>query len=208
MQELIKKIRELEDSKINILVEKRLKEFEAFKNKSNNEWFQELCFCILAANSKQKTSQLIQESLNNKLLTIEEKELAQYIRDNKHRFHNNKAKYIVEARKYKDIKEILKNKNEIESRNFLVKNIKGIGMKEASHFLRNIGFSQNLAILDRHILSVMHEHAVIDSIPKSITHNNYLNIETKFSNLAKQLNISPAKLDLFLWYLKTGKVAK
>lgn len=206
MKSLVKKIKSLQKSSINKTVENRLKEFSSFKNKSDEKWFSELCFCILAANSKQKTSQLIQEKLNEKLLTMPQKELAQFIRNNKHRFHNNKSKYIVEARPHHPINEKLSG-DEFQNREWLVQNIKGLGMKEASHFLRNTG-TQNLAILDRHILRVMHEHKLIDSIPKSITINTYLNIEDKFIKLAKKLNMSPAKLDLFMWYMKTGEVLK
>lgn len=188
------------------LISKRLSEFSSFENKGNEEWFSELCFCILAANSKQKTAEIIERSLNSKLLTIPQEELAQFIRNNKHRFHNNKAKYIVEARKYKNIKSILKDKPEIESREWLVKNIKGIGMKEASHFLRNTG-STGLAILDRHIINIMREHNLIEK-PKFLTPKVYLEIEKTFNYLAKQMNMSLAELDLNLWFLKTGEVAK
>jgi len=206
MKSLTKKIKSLQNSQINKIVEKRLKEFSSFIHKNDQEWFSELCFCILAANSRQKTSQLIQEKLNKKLLTMPQPQLAKFIRNSKHRFHNNKSKYIVEARKHHSIKEKLST-DEVQAREWLVNNIKGIGMKEASHFLRNTG-SQNLAILDRHILSVLHQHKIIEEVPKSITINTYLNIEKKFNSLAKKLKMSPAKLDLFLWYTKTGEVLK
>ena len=206
MQEIIKRVKELEKSDVNDVVEKRLAEFRSFKDKTSEEWFQELCFCILAANSKQKTAEAIEKSLNKRLLTISEKELAEFIRDNKHRFHNNKAKYIVQARKHKDIKAILSKLGEIEARDYLIKNIKGIGFKESSHFLRNTG-STGLAILDRHIINVMVEHNLIER-PKTITPKKYLEIEEKFNLMAKRLNMSVAKLDLLLWYTKTGEVLK
>ena len=187
------------------LINKRLSEFKSFKNKSDEEWFQELCFCILTANSKQKTAEIIEKSLNSKLLTIPQEELAQFIRNNKHRFHNNKAKYIVEARQHYPIREKLSD-NELNNREWLVKNIKGIGMKEASHFLRNTG-STSLAILDRHIINFMAEHDLIEK-PKSLTPKIYLEIERTFNNLAQKMNMSSAELDLNLWYIKTGEVAK
>ncbi|PIN89383.1 N-glycosylase [Candidatus Pacearchaeota archaeon CG10_big_fil_rev_8_21_14_0_10_34_76] len=206
MHSLTAQIKKLQDSPINKLVEDRLTEFESFKNKSDTEWFSELCFCILAANSKQKTAENIQKSLNSKLLTISQQDLADYIKNNKHRFHNNKASYIVEARQHHPIKSKL-NGDEISNRTWLVKNIKGIGMKEASHFLRNTG-SKNLAILDRHILRTMQESSIIPEVPKSLPPKLYLSIESKFNSLAKELNISPAKLDLFIWYLRNGEIAK
>ncbi len=206
MHSLISQIKQLQKSPLNFQVEQRLSEFSSFSNKPDSEWFQELCFCILAANSKQKTAESIQKSLNNKLLTISQKELSDYIRNNKHRFHNNKASYIVLARAFHPIRNHLSD-NEISNRNWLVKNIKGLGMKEASHFLRNTG-SENLAILDRHILRTLKESRIIEEIPKSLTPKLYLSIEQKFNSLAKGLNISPSKLDLLIWYLRNGEIAK
>lgn len=207
MKSLIKEINNLRSTEVEAIVNNRLAEFDSFKQKNNNSWFSELCFCILAANSRQKTAETIQKSLGSKLLTTPQKELSLFIKDNKHRFHNNKAKYIVEARKHRNIKDKLKVMNETEARSWLVNNVKGIGMKEASHFLRNTG-SPNLAILDRHILRVLHENNIINNIPSSLSVNTYVSIESEFLKLAKKLNIPPAKLDLFMWYMKTGRVEK
>lgn len=187
-------------------ISKRIKEFSSFRSKAGSEWFQELCFCILAANSRQKTAEAIEKSLNSRLLSISQAELTDFIRASKHRFHNNKARYIVEARKYPDIKDILKEKSEIEARKWLIDNIKGIGMKEASHFLRNTG-GKDLAILDRHIINIMSENNLIEK-PKTLTPKAYLKIEKVFNSLAKKMKMSSAELDLNLWYLKTGEVAK
>ncbi|MDP4039755.1 MAG: N-glycosylase/DNA lyase [Candidatus Pacearchaeota archaeon] len=207
MRKLIQQIKNLQNSKTNYLVNRRLKEFQSFSKKSEVEWFSELCFCILAANSKQKTAQNIQKKLQNKLLTISQQDLSLFIKENKHRFHNNKAKFIIEARKFHPIKSKLSILPETQARDFLVKNIKGIGMKEASHFLRNTG-SQNLAILDRHVLRTLYENKIIKEIPKSLTSKTYIDIELKLKEIAKELNISQAKLDLLLWFSKTGEVAK
>src|SRR3989344_5280444 len=207
MQSLINQIKSLQNSSINKIVEKRLEEFLSFKNKTNEERFQELCFCILAANSKQKTAENIEKSLRyEKLLTLSQEELADFIRNNKHRFHNNKARFIVEARKFSNIKEIINNMPESEAREWLVQNVKGIGYKEASHFLRNTGYF-DLAILDRHILNTMIENKIIEK-PKTLTRNNYLLIEKEFVKLSEQLKMPPAKLDLLMWYMKTGEVCK
>ncbi|MEK6909189.1 MAG: N-glycosylase/DNA lyase [Nanoarchaeota archaeon] len=207
MNELIEKVRQLEKSEINDVINNRLAEFGSFKSKSGDEWFSELCFCILTANAKQKTGEIIQNQIHSEgFKTISEETLANLIKLNKHRFHNNKAKYIVMAREFANIKTIIKDKTELEARDFLVENVKGIGMKEASHFLRNTG-GQNLAILDRHILSLLAEHKIIDR-PKTLTSQLYKEIEQKFTELASTLRMSLAKLDLFLWYIKTGEVLK
>lgn len=207
MNELIEKVRQLEQSHINDSVNRRLSEFESFKTKPEDEWFSELCFCILTANAKQKTGAIIQNQINSDgFKTLSEETLANLIKLNKHRFHNTKAKYITRARKFANIKSIIKDMTEIEAREFLVQNVDGIGMKEASHFLRNTG-GQNLAILDRHIIALLSEYKIIVK-PKALTVQTYKEIEHKFTELASMLRMSPAKLDLFLWYLKTGEVLK
>lgn len=207
MNELVEKVRQLEQGPINDLVNQRLSEFESFKTKSEEDWFSELCFCILTANAKQKTGAIIQAQINSEgFKTLSEETLANLIKLNKHRFHNNKAKYIVKARDFVNIKSIIKDMTENDARKWIVENINGIGMKEASHFLRNTG-GQNLAILDRHILSLLAEYKIIVR-PKTLNMETYEEIESKFKELASTLRMSLAKLDLFLWYIKTGEVLK
>ncbi|MBD3304485.1 N-glycosylase/DNA lyase [Candidatus Woesearchaeota archaeon] len=204
---LIRNINELRESRVKSIVKKRLKEFESFKNKPSKEWFSELCFCILTANSKAVTALQIQKELGAKgFCSYYFRDIRNSIKKNKHRFHNNKAKYITEARCHVDIKQKLKSMKDTEAREWLIKNIKGVGYKEASHFLRNVG-CKNLAILDRHIINLMHENRILKQKP-NLTKKNYLKIEEKFKNLAVRLSMSPAELDLYMWYLKTGNVLK
>jgi N-glycosylase/DNA lyase len=94
-----------------------------------------------------------------------------------------------------------------ELREWLVKNVKGIGYKEASHFLRNIGY-KNMAILDRHILKNLVRVGVLNSLPKSLSRTNYLDIEKKFLNFSKKINIAMDELDLLFWSMETGEVLK
>ena len=91
---------------------------------------------------------------------------------------------------------------------WLVKKIKGIGYKEASHFLRNIGFSDEVAILDRHILKNIKKLGVIKEIPKTITPKKYLEIEKKIEKYCKKIEIPMDHFDLLLWYLEAGEVFK
>ncbi len=194
------------------LVKKRLLEFESFKRKDRKQWFSELCFCILTANSKAETAIKIQKKLGVKgFCNANEVEIVKCIKGEGHRFHNNKTRFIVEARKCLNVKEIVQGiaskKGEKAAREWLVKNIRGIGYKEASHFLRNVGF-KNLAILDRHILNLMQEEGLIDERPRTLSRKKYFEIEKKFLKLAKELKMPAAELDLFMWYMKTGKVLK
>ena len=87
-------------------------------------------------------------------------------------------------------------------------NVKGIGLKEASHFLRNIGFGRDLAILDVHILKNMVKYGILKEIPKNISKARYLELESKLKRFAKKVNISMDELDLLFWASQTGMVFK
>lgn len=205
-------ITKLRNSSVRSDVEERLKEFESFRNRSNDEWFSELCFCILTANSRAVTALNIQKELGCQgFASLDKDDLVDCIRRNKHRFHNNKAAYICAAREHLHIKDkitsIICSSGEKAGREWLADNIKGIGYKEASHFLRNVGY-RNLAILDRHIINLMLEWDMLCERPKSLTKKNYLLIESKFEEKASELGMSIAELDLYMWYIKVGKVLK
>ncbi len=126
------------------------------------------------------------------------------------RFPNNKSAYIMGARKtFPELrKKLLTENNMFVLRLYLVKNIKGYGFKEASHFLRNIGKGEALSILDRHILRNLKDFGAIKEIPASMSGKLYLEIEKKFMNVAKDLKIPPAELDLLLWYKEAGIIFK
>jgi N-glycosylase/DNA lyase len=156
MKNLLESIENLRKTKIKNLVNTRIKEFKT--KKSNNELFKELCFCILTANFNAEKTIKIQEEINNGFLTFSESELANKLKKLGHRYPNARAKYILEARKHKDS---LKSK----SRDWLVKNIKGLGYKEASHFLRNVGYD-NHAIIDFHIIDLLIKNKLIQKPKK------------------------------------------
>ncbi|MBI4810219.1 MAG: DNA lyase, partial [Ignavibacteriales bacterium] len=125
------------------------------------------------------------------------------------RFHKNKSKYLIDAKKqFPHIVEQLKsNKSSEETRLWLVKNVKGLGWKESSHFLRNIG-NRNLAILDRHILRNLVRVGVLRKLPETLTAKNYLQIEEKFRKFSMQIGIPMDELDLLFWSMETGKILK
>ncbi len=200
------------DPDVSSRVNNQLKRFASFKNLSNDEWFSELCFCLLTSNSKAMTAMKIQEALgthgfmHHTTETIRETIIA-----NKHRFHNVKTNYIVSAREHLRIKDILMplvdEGGSSAAREWLVANIKGFSYKESSHFLRNVGFF-DLAILDRHILNLMLEHGVMDEKPATLNRKRYLMIEETFRGLSDELGISCAELDFYMWYMRTGQVLK
>ena len=209
IKEKIKRLQE--DKNIADIIKQRIKEFEENRDKGNMCWFKELCFCLLTANFKAQESIDIcnEECKNNAFTTCSQKDLSRFLKKQRYRFPNTRAEYIIEARKFKsEIKDIITGfDGEKDAREWLVKNIKGLGYKEASHFLRNVGY-KNIAILDRHILKVLHENKIIPEIPKQLSKKTYFMIENLMHDIADDLSISLAELDLFLWYMKTGRVLK
>jgi len=205
---LIDDIKKLKRTKVKKLIDSRINEFESIGKKSSKEIFKELCFCILTANFNAERGIEIQKRVGNGFLTLSEDELSQVLKELGHRYPNTRARYIVEARRFANtIKEILNSfRSEKEVREWLVKNIRGLGYKEASHFLRNIGF-KDLAIIDFHIIDLLVKYDLIER-PKSLNKRKYLDIENLLRDIAKKSGMDLARLDLYLWYLETGKVLK
>jgi len=203
------RVNELRGGKVGKLIARRMREFKELGRKGNEEWFSELCFCILTANSTARRGMKIQRELGSKgFLTLPLEELRHKLRAAGHRFSNTRAHFIFEARRFRNIKNIIERfKDARQARGWLVENVRGLGYKESSHFLRNVGFDE-LAILDRHVLSVLHEYGLIDEVPRSLTRGRYMDIEEKLVGLAEKLGLTLGELDLYLWYLKTGKVLK
>ena len=196
-------------------IQTRLNEFKQILNRNDDDVFAELCFCLLTPQSSAKTcwaavSRLKERSL---LLKGEANEIQPQLNDV--RFSDSKAKYIVEARATfsKDGKLFLKSHlssyaNLFELREWMVENVKGLGYKEASHFLRNVGLGEEFAILDRHILRNLKRLDVITEVPVSITKKRYLEIEEKLRRFSREIAIPLADLDLLFWSRETGWIFK
>jgi Thermostable 8-oxoguanine DNA glycosylase len=194
----------------------RLDEFKGiWKDGSEESVFAELVFCILTPQSKARLCWAAVENLMNKKLLLRG-DKNQIIRElNGVRFKYKKAEYIVEARRQYSIDGKIAIKPRIDqftdvydAREWLVENVKGIGYKEASHFLRNIGLGENLAILDRHILKNLNSIGLIDKIPGSLLRERYFEIERKMYKFAEKIDIPMSQLDLVLWYKEAGEIFK
>lgn len=207
--DLADKVNELRTGEVGKIIARRIRGFKNLGRKGNEEWFSELCFCILTANSTARLGVKIQRELGSEgFLMLPLEELRHKLKAAGHRFPNTRAGFIVEARRFRDIKNIIERfKGAQQAREWLVENVRGIGYKESSHFLRNVGFD-DMAILDRHVLSVSHEHGLIDGVPRSLTRGRYMEIEEKLEELAHKLGLTLGELDLYLWYLKTGEILK
>ena len=189
-------------------IKSRLKEFEKVQHP---ELFYEICFCLTTPQSNAKkcheaVCHLTKKGFLNKNLNLNQ---IKKVLQPRTRFYQNKSNYLLLMKDdYKEIQDLFNSKlTSIELRDKLVQNIKGMGMKESSHFLRNIGF-KNLAILDRHILKNLVKHKVLKEIPKSLSKKTYLEIESKFQNFSKKVNIPMDELDLLFWATETGEVFK
>jgi len=210
MEKLISELEKLKLSGIRFQIDCRILEFESLGKQSSHEIYKELCFCLLTANFNAQKSIIIQKEIGDGFLTLPEAKVAAKLKQLGHRYPAARANYIVEARPYADsIKEILsKFKTETEARVWVVEHIKGLGYKESSHFLRNIGY-KNLAIIDFHIVDLLVDNGLIER-PKSkcLTKKKYLEIESILKKIADKSNLNLAELDLYLWYMETGKILK
>ncbi len=197
-------------------IRERLGEFKLkWETGTDEDIFTELAFCLLTPQSRARTCWAAIESMNEKCLVtrgMPDEILGEL---DGVRFKFRKAEYICEARaKFSQsgtlsIKSIISGFSDpLKAREWLVENIKGLGYKEAGHFLRNIGFGDDLAILDRHILRNLKLFGVIDEIPKSMTKRAYLDIESRMRDFSKRLGIPMAELDLLLWYKEAGEIFK
>jgi N-glycosylase/DNA lyase len=194
----------------------RLNEFKKiWMTGTKEEIFVELVFCILTPQANGKSCWSAVENMIKKgvLFTGDRGQIIKEL--SRARFIQKKSAYIVEAREKflndseVSIKSIISQIGEgYEAREWLVQNVKGIGYKEASHFLRNIGFEQNLAILDRHILKNLKSIGLIEKIPDSLSKRRYFEIEKRMMEFSKAVQIPMSHLDLVMWYKATGEIFK
>jgi N-glycosylase/DNA lyase len=209
---LVRLVREAQ-SKPDVVnaVQARMLEFTEVSRSGSEKWFEELTYCLLTAYSSARMGYRCVAALTeeNALLKGSIEGIRSCLREQGHRFADKRAEYIVSAREYSpNIKELLQSQGSSrQAREWLITNIMGLGMKEASHYLRNVGYF-DLAIIDRHILSNMVELKIIPENPKSLTKNRYLRYEEILDLAAKKLGMPLGEMDLYLWQRKTGEVLK
>ncbi|MCX6155593.1 MAG: DNA lyase [Candidatus Kapabacteria bacterium] len=174
-------------------------------------WFYELVYCLCTPQSKAAHAMIVQKKFEESDFFNYPYNPAPILLDktNYIRFHNQKAINILLAHQnFYDIDKCLKSSTDTYTKRiWLSKNVRGLGLKESSHFLRNIGF-KNVAILDRHILKQLYGYGVIDEIKKISSTSQYFEIEKKFLNFSNQIGISMDELDLLFWSNETGEILK
>ncbi len=186
------------------LIQKRLREL---RRTTAETIFYELCFCLLTPGSRA-------HSCWDAVLRLRAHHFYRTsLRPTPHlrgvRFHNNKTRYLLEMKPqfsvFQDVRQHCSDPFML--REWLVAHMNGLGMKEASHFLRNIGY-RGLAILDRHILTNLLRWKVLSRLPKTLTKKRYLAIEQTFLQFSEKIEIPIDHLDLLFWSSQTGEVFK
>ena len=202
--------------KMKTRIRKRLLEFKQVWQEPDEKIFEEMAFCLCTPQSSATSCFSAVEALAKSRVLFKGNETAiGRILRSKVRFHNTKSRYILGARQtFSDrsgrlgIKDMLRRRSPFALREWLVKNINGLGYKEAGHFLRNIGMGDDIAILDRHILRKMVSYDIIKEVPKTLSKKKYLDLEERLRGFSRQIGIPMAELDLLFWSQGTGEIFK
>lgn len=197
-------------------IQDRLLEFkQAFEEADDRQIFHELSFCILSSGVGPKIAGQCMSAIGEKLVGGEEDELLGRI-GAIHKYAENASRYIVFTREYLReehgflLKSLVSSfENRVERRDFFAKNpgIKGLGYMQASHFLRNLGFS-GYAILDRNNLASLLELGIIGEMKYPLTKKRYLETESLMTGASHELGISLDEFDLLLWSRKRKYVPR
>lgn len=163
--------------------------------KANMEVFYDLCFCICAPQTTFTANRQVNDTLRASgffSVDIDKARLEEIARPA--RFFRQKAENLSRAKtQFPDIIKVVRSQHlsEYDKRDWIVGNVRGMGMKAASHFLRNMG-CQDLAIIDTHILKFLEHDA-----PSSI--EGYLELEEIFREAAHSSDLTIAELDMWVW---------
>ena len=199
----------MENKKLRARVLERAEEFRLNNRAGEDVWFRELILCILTSNSSFISAYKALNYIFSDLLYLDQEQISKRLREAGYRFYNLKSKYIYKAKQwYGDlttkIKKIADDSQE-DAREYIVENIYGLGLKEASHFLRNVGYF-DLAIIDRHILRFLNQ--IGTSNLKLKNKKDYYLGESVLKSIATSLNIQVGLLDLFIFFKQANIIVK
>jgi len=195
-------------SPVSKLIDLKVNEFLSNGRSNKEKIFEELCFCILAANTSAEMGLRTQNYIRYEgFAFLPAEELSKKLKSCKYRFYNVRSDFITRSRWIIDeLPTLIRSKDKIGTREYLVENVDGIGYKEASHFLRNVGIF-DFAILDKHILTILRSEYP-EKIIKVGSGKWYLSTEKLFREIAESFPMKPGILDLYLWEIATGKIIK
>jgi N-glycosylase/DNA lyase len=197
-------------------IKAHLSEFaEVGRTATDERLFEELTFCIYTAGASARMGLRCVESVRPVLMNGSMRDIQRAL-EHKHRWPDGRGAYVYETREYLRahcglrMRELLAGFDTSDGRrDFFAANkgVRGLGYKEGSHFLRNVGF-RGYAILDKHILARLAEFGVIESPKPASTKKKYVALEEKMKLFAESIHIDFDELDLLLWYTKTGEILK
>ena len=199
-------------------IRKRLREFEeVWRKGSDARLWEELAYCIFTAGASARMGLDSVDAVRPLLLDGEAEAMTAALKQaGAHRFPVARPQYIVITRNYFRAncgmalrKRLRSFRDPFARRDWLAqeKQVKGLGYKESSHFLRNIGVKGH-AILDKHVMRCLAEVGVIDSAKPPQTRKKYLEVEHELIRFAKDIRVDFDELDLVLWSMKTGEILK
>lgn len=202
---------------------KRVGSFRSLKEgASEKRLFQELVFVTLTSQSQARNCWECALKLESRdlLKDGDVEEIAEVIEDFNIQYSRNKGSYIVDNRKelsqptFSDpepqlnLRNKIKEDNVTRTREWMAEKLKGISWKGSSHYLRNTGYGLELAVLSKPLMSKLTELGVLNKVKPPSGKKDYLKVEEKFQDLAKELSMQPVELDLTLWSMETGEVFK
>ena len=196
----------------------RLREFRrVWQTASDSRLWEEMVYCIFTAGASAKMGLRSVDALRPLLKTGAQAEMTKaLVAAGAHRFPNARPGYVIVTRNYLEESFSMQLRRRLDSfrdpmerRDWLAREprIKGLGYKESSHFLRNIGF-KGYGILDKHIVRCLCELKVIDSPKPPTSRGRYLETEDRMRRFAADTGIDFDELDLLLWSTKTGEILK
>ncbi|HTY11839.1 MAG TPA: N-glycosylase/DNA lyase [Bacteroidota bacterium] len=195
--------------KIAPAIQRRLEDFRAVPPE---KYFYELVYCFMTPQSSAVNAAKAQKTLMDRDFQNADIDPEPLLHQKEYyiRFHRTKAKLLVTMKQqYGEILRAVTNgETAFEKRKWLAENVKGLGYKEATHFLRNVGLNDGLAILDRHILKNLKRFGAIRSLPRTLTKKKYLSVERSFQKFAREVGIPIDELDLLFWSSETGEILK
>jgi len=126
----------------------------------------------------------------------------------KYRYPNRAAKHIAESicnieKKHGSLNGMVAAMNTpSDLRRELIYLCPGIGPKQSSHYVKNIGFTDNVAILDRHILNYLKLIDDVDICPKQVSKiEKYEEIERRFIDKVSKFNHAVSVVDQSMWFV-------
>lgn len=191
----------------------QLDEFDKARARADDvKILEELTFCILTSAVGPKVGLKSIDAIRDVLWNGSEEEIYAAL-EGVHKYPE-RANYIVHTREYlrreyglkmRELVDSFKDRQERRDFFALNNNIKGLGLMQASHFLRNIGFT-GYAILDRNVVKSLNSLGVIDSPKPPSSKKKYMEIEEKMNELASEIGMGIDELDMLLWSMRTGRI--